>query len=399
MKILHTADWHVDTSRNSRLNPQTGFSFAVESNFECAKALVDKALEEEVDLFVLAGDLTTDGSPKPEINLRLAETLEPLNKAGIPVEVDTGNHEKLGIPARHRTNVSVVGKMLGNSMNHVITGVTLSKYDQFEMLTIPYPSKSRILSELNKTRVDTTEADALVVKYVQEQAYRQIENRDESLPLIVAGHFTVSGIGLPGSERDVANLFGEAVFPMDFFDDLNPAYVGLGHIHTPQHVGNSRVWYSGSPNKLTFTDSGDEKGGNLVTIDENTHEYKVDRIPTPVRGMYKFDLSEEGAEIDLDHYEENDCVQVKLAQGDTELPREIRKEALARHIGLFPVPNPTQREKTREVMSAQLDPHTALTQYLANEGYEDAEVEDVLTRARLLGIEQDETTNDEGENA
>lgn len=397
MKILHTADWHVDTSRNSRLNPQTGFSFAVESNFECAKTLVDRAVEEEVDLFVLAGDLTTDGSPKPEIDLQLAEVLSPLTEAGIPIEIEPGNHEKLGIPARHRTNVSVIGKMLGDSMHHVITGVTLSKHDQFETLTIPYPSKSRILSELDKTRVDATEADALVVKYVQEQAYRQIEHRDESLPLIVVGHFTVSGIGLPGSERDVANLFNEAVFPMDFFDDLNPAYVGLGHIHTPQQVGSSRVWYSGSPNKLTFTDSNDVKGGNLVTIDETTHEYSVERVLTPTRGMYKLDLTEDGSEIDLDKYEENDCVQVKLPVGDTELPRDVRKEALERRIGLIPLPNPVQREKTREVMSAQLDPHTALTQYLANEGYESGEVESVMTRARLLGIEQDDT-NDEGEN-
>ena len=67
--------------------------------------------------------------------------------------------------------------------------------------------------------------------------HTELENRDESVPLIITGHLTVDGIGLPGSERDVANHMNECVFPISSFEDLNPAYVGLGHIHTPQKVG------------------------------------------------------------------------------------------------------------------------------------------------------------------
>lgn len=387
MRILHSADWHVDCARYGRLNSNTGIDTAIESNFQCLEHLVNVAVENEVDAFIGAGDMTNDGNPKPEIDLRLTETLQPLIDNEIPIELDAGNHERISLPSRHRDNIAILQKMMGSSYTNAVSDTALTKYPRFEALTIPYPSKSRILAELGKTRVDPTEGDALVVQYVQEQVYRLLENRDDTLPLVVVGHFTVSGIGLPGSERDVANLFSEVVFPTEFFNQFDPSYVALGHIHTPQKIQDN-VYYSGSLNKLTFTDANDTKGGLLVDIDDATGKLQsVENIETPVRGMYKIDLEDEGVELDLDNYQADDCVLVKLETGEKELPREIRKEAKERRISLYPDPRKKSRTTERKVMSSKVAPFDALKTYLESSGLTQQEIEGAVTRAKIMGIE------------
>lgn len=391
LKIMHTGDIHLDTIHHGRENPRTGINYVMESNKAVVKHLVDRAIEEEVSLFLVAGDSTTTANPTIETVLQLDEVLAPLTEAGIPIAIDEGNHEYLYIKnIRHRSPATALGKLLNtrNADNddvkvHVSTSIDLVNYGAFDLLSIPYPHKASILAQLGEHRVDPAKGDGIVVRWVLDQIGELLAKRDTSIPLVMTGHLTVDGIGLPGSEQDIANLMNECVFPVKRLEEFGPAYIGLGHIHTPQKVGD-KTYYAGSPNKLTFTDAKDTKHGNLVTIhDDGT--FDVEFVETPVRGLYVFDLSK--GEFDLD-LKENDVVKLRLPEGETAISRELRKKFRDAHASAILDPRPVQRRRTRErvVLPETISPESALIKHLESNGYSKDEIKPLVAKAKTLGV-------------
>lgn len=379
---MHTSDPHVDTIHHGKANPQSGLDHVFESNLQTLDYLVDQAIDENVDMFLLAGDLVTAGSPKPEVYIQLSRILNKLIEHKIPLQMVEGNHERLWLPAKHHSSMNVISHMLYNVHAHDdCTQMQLVKHENCNVLVVPYPVKARILSHLGKQRVDPTKGDALVVKHVLDQASKMLEERDSDLPLIITGHFTVDGIGLPGSEADITNLMHEAVFPVKGFEALEPDYVALGHIHTPQQVGD-KSFYSGSPNKLTFTDANDVKGGNLVSLANGNID--MQRVETPVRGMYKVNLEEEEFSLSL---KENDVVQVLLPEGETVIPTDIQKLAKDAGASLFPkVKSVRKQQVKRSILPEKISPITALNVYLKENGEEAKTIEDLVNVAKNLGV-------------
>ena len=45
-------------------------------------------------------------------------------------------------------------------------------------------------------------------------------------------------------------------------------YVALGHIHSPQNVGNDRIRYCGTPLKYSFSEAGQQKSVTVVGLGE-----------------------------------------------------------------------------------------------------------------------------------
>lgn len=390
LKIMHTGDIHLDTIHHGRENPRTGLNYVMESNKAVVTHLVNRAIEEEVDLFLVAGDNTTTANPTIETVLQLHEILEPLTAAGIPIAIDEGNHEYLYIKnIRHRSPATALGKLLethntdAQEKVHVSTSIDLVNYEAFDLLSIPYPHKASILAQLGEHRVDPTKGDGIVVRWVLDQIAQLLAKRDDSIPLLMTGHLTVDGIGLPGSEQDIANLMNECVFPVKALEEFGPAYIGLGHIHTPQQVGD-KTFYAGSPNKLTFTDAKDTKHGNLVTIaDDGTFE--VEHVETPVRGLHVVDLSKEEFTLEL---KENDVVKVRLPEGETTISRELRKQFRDARASAILDPRPVQRKRIRErvILPETISPESALIKHLESNGYSQEEIKPLVAKAKTLGV-------------
>lgn len=384
-RFMHTSDPHVDTIHHGKLNPATGMNFVFESNLAVLKHLVDEAIERKADIFLLAGDLVSAGNPGPEVYVRLAQILTPLIDAGIPLQMVEGNHERLWLPAKHHSSMNVLSHLLHDvSIEDSCTKLQLVKHDNCNVLVVPYPMKARILSELGKQKVDPTQGDAIVVKHVLDKMNQLAEQRDPDLPFFITGHFTVDGIGLPTFEKGIANIMNECVFPVDALEVLEPDYVALGHIHTPQQVG-AKTFYSGSPNKLTFTDANDVKGGNWVTLGGNG-SLDVERVLTPVRGMYKFDLAV-NSDFDLE-LEKNDVVQLLLPEGEKNVPSEIEKAAKDAGASLVVKVRPARTVRVnRTVLPEKISPIEALKTYLSNSDYPTDFTEDVVKTAKKLGAD------------
>lgn len=391
--FVHVADVHIDTAIHSRINPRTGLRIAMESNAAVLREAVDYAVKVEADLFLLSGDLVSHGKPLPETYMLLSSTLSPLVEAGIPIEITEGNHERLAVSATQRTAASVLGTMLSQGAqraSHAGTEIMLTDFDKVQVLSVPYPSKSRILSRLKEQGATIEDGDDLVIKDVLSTINDILTSaeRDESVPLILSGHFTAtSNGGMPevGSERALMSHFNEVVLPLDPLLDYNPAYVALGHIHTPQKL-TDRAYYCGSPNKLTFTDAHDTKGFNVITVGDDG-ELDVTIVPTTTRHMGIIDL-ENGDEPDLTLMRMDDAYQVRLGEGETAIPRHIVKAA--RNVGAVLVPRlkpPAKDKRERTVLPETITPAQALKTWLDEEGIEGKELNSVLKRFDGLSID------------
>src|SRR6266571_3556356 len=85
MKLLHTGDWHVGRAIRGRSRT---------SEFDQALGqVVGIAVEEGVDVLLLAGDLYDHRSPAPEADALVFEALVRLHEAGIPAVAIPGNHD------------------------------------------------------------------------------------------------------------------------------------------------------------------------------------------------------------------------------------------------------------------------------------------------------------------
>jgi exonuclease SbcD len=393
--FMHSGDEHMDVETHGTLNPKTGLNTAWESNFTVVRFLADAAVERCADFFISSGDNFKTGRPSQEALMLFVDALTPVANAGIPIVLLDGNHHMTGVSSDHRTVIHVVAEMLRSRGGTVFIAsdpqlIRLPGGQQIAAL--PWLSKNRILNMLEATDLTPAAGDARVAEYGMQALEKMAAEADADSPLIMASHVTVDDLRIDaisdgfkrGSEMDIAHLFSEPVLPRKQLEKLPFSYGALAHIHTPQALGK-KYWYAGSPNRLTFTDMPDIKGGNLVTIDEKGVA-SVERIVTPARKMAAIDLDKPGFADVLDSLEEGTLVQVLLETGNPEVPRDIRKAIAAAGATLA---DTKARPKSREIVAhvalpEKVDPVTALRTWAEHNAPAGMDIEHLVAAAENL---------------
>ena len=93
-RFLHTADIHLDSPLVGLANVEGRLADRIRSAPRTAfEALTDKAIDDEVDFLVIAGDLYDGTWRDYKTGLFFAEQMGRLKEARIPVFVLHGNHD------------------------------------------------------------------------------------------------------------------------------------------------------------------------------------------------------------------------------------------------------------------------------------------------------------------
>ena len=93
-RFFHAADIHLDSPLTGLAGIEGGVAERIRSAPRAAfEALIDRAIQEQVDFFVIAGDLYDGTWRDYKTGLFFAEQMGRLNQAGIPVFVLHGNHD------------------------------------------------------------------------------------------------------------------------------------------------------------------------------------------------------------------------------------------------------------------------------------------------------------------
>jgi exonuclease SbcD len=279
VRFLHTADWHVGRAIRGRSRLDE-FAAALDE-------VVDIAVDEGVDVVLLAGDVYEHRVPVPEADAIVFDAFLHLHEAGVRAVVIPGNHDSA-------VRLEALGKLLRPIGVHVAARV--APPEQGGIVTVP-------------SRDGTQVADVACVPFVAERRFGDAaalfdaselwylsyaEGMGELLAAmargfredrvnIVLGHLFTDGamVAPGGGERELHIGIAYAVSPAGLPGDV--AYLALGHVHMPQAVKGSAApaRFAGSLLQLDFGEAGQRKSVAIVDAVQGKPS-KVREVPISV---------------------------------------------------------------------------------------------------------------------
>lgn len=255
VRILHTSDWHV--GRRIRGNPRQ------DEHEQVLAEIVAAAVEEDVDLVVVAGDLFDVSVPPPWAESLVYRTLGELAEVA-PVVAVAGNHDHPARLAAVAPLLRLAGVHLSTTIARPDDGGTLLLDDVgVRVAFIPWQSQRGIVTAADLMERSATEHAQTFADRMRRIVAALTEDLSHDLVNLVVAHLTVHGAAPAGSERDVHTVLDYSVPSSIFPGELS--YVALGHFHRLQRVPNPvPTWYPGSPLHLDFGEAGETKGVLLV---------------------------------------------------------------------------------------------------------------------------------------
>ena len=277
MRVLHFSDLHIGVENYGRTDPATGLSTRLGDFLDALDELVEYALANGVDLVTLAGDAYKGRDPSQTHQRALAQRLRRLSAANIPTFLLVGNHDLPAATGRaHSVEIFstlevpnvYVGSRLGSQVVPTPAG-------PLQVLSAPWPTRGAMVAREESQGMGIEEIRQEIERRMTQAIAQQAQALDPDVPAILTGHVTVNGATV-GSERSMM-LGNDHVLNVSAVQQPQLEYVALGHIHKHQVLrlpaaqgGDSigpAVAYSGSLQRVDFSEEGDEKGFCVVDID------------------------------------------------------------------------------------------------------------------------------------
>ena len=275
MRILHFSDLHIGVENYSRVDPESGLPTRLLDFLAALDELVEYALNEGVDLVLFAGDAYKGRDPSQTHQREFAKRLARLSGAGIPTFLLVGNHD-LPQPVGRATAVEIFRTL---DVPNVIVGDRMHTYTvdtrsgPLQIVSLPWPNRSRLLSRDEARGMSLDEVTAAIERICTEGVQRETARLDPGVPAVFTAHVTING-ATTGTEQNMMLgrdhiLYPSVVHRPDF------DYVALGHIHKHQVLREGpTVAYSGSLQRVDFSEERDTKGFCVVDIDPSLEQGK-----------------------------------------------------------------------------------------------------------------------------
>lgn len=269
MRILHFSDLHIGVENYGRTDPKTGLSTRLGDFLDSLEQVVEFALNEGVDLVLLAGDAYKGRDPTQTHQREFAKRLNRLSKAGIPTFLLVGNHD-LPAASSRATAVDIFPTL---EVANIHVGNSLKTYDvptpsgPLQVLAVPWPRRSAILSREDSRGMSIEQVRQTLEERLTDGIEVAASQLDPTIPAILTGHVTVNGATV-GTERSMM-LGQDHVLLVSALVRPQVEYVALGHIHKHQILRPDppMVVYSGSLQRVDFSEEGDEKGFCVIDLD------------------------------------------------------------------------------------------------------------------------------------
>jgi DNA repair protein SbcD/Mre11 len=271
LKIIHFADFHLGVETYGRVDPATGLNTRLQDFLRALDQLVDYALENRVDLVLFCGDAYKSREPSQTQQREFARRIARLAVNGIPVFLLVGNHD-LHNAFNKATAVDIFDTLSVQNV-HVSNRPEIccipTAGGTIQIASLPWLRRGSLLSKDETKNLTFEEINHKAQDVLTSVITSHAEKLDPTLPSILAAHVWVTGATL-GSERQMTIGQEPVLLPGNV---ANPAfdYVALGHIHKHQVVSPARgntppVVYSGSLERVDFSEERDEKGFCVIEI-------------------------------------------------------------------------------------------------------------------------------------
>ena len=269
MRILHFSDLHIGVENYGRTDPETGLSTRLGDFLASLDQVVEFALTGDVDLVLLAGDAYKGRDPSQTHQREFAKRLALLSEGNIPTFLLVGNHDLPNAVSR-ATAVEIFSTL---RVPNVYVGASLQTYlvptrsGPLQILAVPWPRRSSLLGREESRGKSIEEIRQEIERRMTDAIDSSARKLDPEVPAIIAGHVTVNGATV-GTERSMM-LGQDHVLMASALALPQVDYVALGHIHKHQVLQSERpmVVYSGSLQRVDFSEEGDKKGFCVIDLD------------------------------------------------------------------------------------------------------------------------------------
>lgn len=253
MRFLHTSDWHLGRIFHG--------VHLTEDQAHVLAQFTDLVRDTKPDAIIIAGDIYDRAVPPIEAVELLNELVcQILLEYKVPIIMIAGNHdsaERLGFGSRL---LSGQGLYVVGSLTKEIEPITL--YDQhgpvfFAPLTYGEPALVR--ERLTCPEISNHEQ-------AMQAMIRQVINKiPHGARSVAIAHAFIAGSMESESERPLS-IGGSSMVSSAVFQPFS--YTALGHLHNSQQAGGNTIRYSGSLLKYSFSEATQQKGINLIEIDQ-----------------------------------------------------------------------------------------------------------------------------------
>lgn len=273
MKLIHTADLHLGRQFY-------GFNIIPDQE-HILKQIVEIAISENVDGVIIAGDIyDTQVAGRAAVDL-LNTFLTTLSNHNISVFIVSGNHDS---PERIHFGSHLMDKSgvyIGGVYDETrdVRVVTLSdEYGTLHICLLPYLDPSTVRSS-GKFESQITTFDEAVREVIG--TIPMVHN--ERFVLVAHQFFSGTNVTPMSSESERLIVGGIESVNIDCLSNFD--YVALGHLHTPQKVGDVTIRYSGSPLKYSPSESSRQKSVTVIEFFEKGNVKISERVLTPLKDL------------------------------------------------------------------------------------------------------------------
>lgn len=253
MKIIHLSDTHLGYSEGSKTD-EVGVNLRESDVYMAFTKVVDKISEIKPDLIIHSGDLFDNPRPTNRaINFVLKE-IKRISKLEIPFVIISGNHSTPRVRASN------------------------SIFESFTLFDNIYPVYGLKYEEIKLNGISIHCLPHMLTEQEMQKSFGDLKPNPKSNINIVVAH-----AGIAAEEQYKMGEFNEQVIPYSSLakkPDFD--YIALGHYHKNIKLADN-AYYSGSIERFSFDDAGQDKG--FLVIDINRDRHNINFVPIAIRGM------------------------------------------------------------------------------------------------------------------
>lgn len=271
MRILHFADLHLGVENyNREIDPETGLSNCFGDFVATLDEVVEFAIESNIDLVLFCGDAYKSRDPSQTHQREFAKRVGRLASSGIPVFLLIGNHDLPNAIGR-ATTLEIFDTLAIRNIwvaNRPTTYRIDTRQGPLQIVTLPWTRRSALLSREESKNLTLEQLNEQIQEIITLLLVKEVEKLDPGLPAILAAHASLFN-AKPGSERVMTVGRDPLLLPSSLANPLFD-YVALGHIHKYQILSyHPPLVYSGSLQRIDFSEEGDAKGFVVIQIDKS----------------------------------------------------------------------------------------------------------------------------------
>ncbi len=286
-KILFVSDVHIGIRYPYRVNLRTGISERTMDFIEALVRVVKYAIKEQIDIFVISGDLYDRVTIGPTLLRQVREKIwQPLLNHRIPIVLVGGNHDSPQIFEKGSPfgEISIIPNSYAVRWPQSQKVKARNTEEEIGFVLLPYMTATQAVAYAEERIGEEIERGQHMIR--SQQLFRdwikhEVKMLDTKIKFIV-GHFYVKGskIGIIPYPDQLPHefIFKKDMLPLEEID-----LAVFGHIHTTQVLFNGKVLVPGSLERVDFGETTEDKGFYVY----NTNTKKLDFVSNNPRPLLR----------------------------------------------------------------------------------------------------------------